>query len=122
MTEDKPTSGNSYFIRGTINLVYNETAIKINLVPSAGFLTPFKPERAIAFPKSVFQTKRVGSAKLIPLSVDKPRSGFIIDVAKNDYLGVLAHIAASQKIVELQIQSIESGWELTGFEFPPTKP
>lgn len=96
---------NTYFIRGTISIRVEGGASMIGITPCAGFLTPDKPQKAIAFPVSHPKDKE-GDAKLIKLSDDKQFECDAQDV--KEYLSALLSIAAQQKPVELHLTAVES--------------
>lgn len=109
---------NTFFIRGTIVISVGADKPTIYITPCAGFLTPDKPSKAIAYPTDFVN---VTCAKLITLT-DGDR--FECDATKiTAYLHTLVTLAAQQKTVEIRLditapEKSATDFKIIGFVFP----
>lgn len=110
----------SFYIRGTISICINGNNSKIYITPCAGFLTPDKPSRAIAYPypPPLHSENKIVDAKLIKLLDEKRLECDASGIEA--YLPTLVAVAAQQKPVEiyLEIQDAVVPAKITGFVFP----
>ena len=110
----------SYFMRGTITIRVDRKTPMIGITPCAGFLTPDKPHKAIAFPIS---STRSFTAKLFELPDEKQLECSVVKEIER-YFPALITVAAQQKTIELRFEFDEEKADtgekckITGFIFP----
>lgn len=99
----------TYYIRGTITITVKVEGgkSKVGITPCAGFLSPDKPQKAIAFPlpETKNDSDQIGTALLIGLNKRKVCK-FDAEAIK-DYMPALLSIAGQQKLVELHLTKIK---------------